>query len=101
MTPQRGRGNYNNTAGSKQGRGGKGRGDGGSAISMSVPPRPAIGHPKSKQVIRIEKLLKALHESSASSSSGKAKDPKGGCFCLGEAVLYENGMCCVLIHLRL
>lgn len=120
----RGRGNYNNAAGSKQGKGGggggggvRGRGDGGAISNMSVPPRPAsspphpnlsgntkqprgqgnattpIGHPKSKQVIQIEKLLKALHESS-SSSGGKTKDPKGGCFCLGEAALGMKTGCC-------
>lgn len=137
MTPPKGS-NYNNTTSSKQGKGGgggrKGRGGGGGGMtSLAIPPRPAstpphpnisgnkkqprgqgsttvTGHPKSKQVIQIEKLLKALHESS--SSGGKAKDPKGGCFCLGEwfraaraAVhlqrfyffMNENGMLCSFI----
>ena len=36
------------------------------------------GPPKSKEVKRLEALLKAVRD-----ASGDNKDPKGGCFCLG------------------
>jgi hypothetical protein len=60
------------------------------AAGSSAARGPSKPFSKNKEVLRIEKLLKELRN-----SSGDIKDPKYGCFCLGVVNLHLQYLLCV------